>query len=197
MERDRSTREQDIIAALERLLRKDGFRSLGINAIAKEAGCNKVLIYRYFGGLEGLFHTFAQKMSLLSPPTEIKPTESSLSQNTLSIFTNQIESLKNNTLLKEIMKWELIEQNELTNALANEREEKSNEIMKKALPLFSSEEHEIDLEAITAILSAGLSYLMLRADTARYFNGVDLQSDAGWNRIENGLEQLIAQILKQ
>ena len=44
-----------------RLLARKGSRSLGINAIAREAQVDKVLIYRYFGGLNQLYEAFARE----------------------------------------------------------------------------------------------------------------------------------------
>jgi hypothetical protein len=46
--------EERILAAVGEVLARDGFGALGVNAIAREAGVDKVLIYRYFGGLPEL-----------------------------------------------------------------------------------------------------------------------------------------------
>ena len=46
--------EQKILQALGQVLLEQGFPAVGINAVARQAGCDKVLIYRYFNGLEGL-----------------------------------------------------------------------------------------------------------------------------------------------
>jgi len=55
------------------LLAKNGFESLGINNIAREAGVDKVLIYRYFGGLPQLFRAFAEKGNFSPSLEEIVP----------------------------------------------------------------------------------------------------------------------------
>jgi AcrR family transcriptional regulator len=47
------TRQRLLDAALQEL-REQGFVGFGINAIARRAGCDKKLIYRYFNGLDGL-----------------------------------------------------------------------------------------------------------------------------------------------
>lgn len=53
--RDRQATAARILAAAETLLAEGGIEALGINAVARSAGCDKQLIYRYFGGLEGLY----------------------------------------------------------------------------------------------------------------------------------------------
>jgi AcrR family transcriptional regulator len=52
--RDRSATERAILAAAKGLLAEEGFQNFGINAVARRAGCDKQLIYRYYGGLDGL-----------------------------------------------------------------------------------------------------------------------------------------------
>ena len=50
MTRSRLKTEQRLIDAVGALLLEQGYPAVGINAIARQAGCDKVLIYRYFGG---------------------------------------------------------------------------------------------------------------------------------------------------
>jgi len=52
--RDRSATEKAILRAAKSLLAEEGFQNFGINAVARRAGCDKQLIYRYYGGLNGL-----------------------------------------------------------------------------------------------------------------------------------------------
>jgi AcrR family transcriptional regulator len=49
--RNREETTARILGAVGSVLARDGFLAVGINAIAKEAGVDEVLIYRYFGGL--------------------------------------------------------------------------------------------------------------------------------------------------
>lgn len=43
-----------ILDAARRILARDGFAGLGVNALASEAGVGKPLVYRYFGDMEGV-----------------------------------------------------------------------------------------------------------------------------------------------
>ncbi|MBE9463848.1 TetR/AcrR family transcriptional regulator [Dyadobacter subterraneus] len=45
--RDRQRTEQKIIVAVGEIIKKHGVDQIGINAITKTAGVNKVLIYRH------------------------------------------------------------------------------------------------------------------------------------------------------
>ena len=58
--RDAEATRKNILQAVGRVLSRDGFTGLGVNAIAKEAGIGKPLIYRYFGGLAPLLEEFGK-----------------------------------------------------------------------------------------------------------------------------------------
>ena len=52
--RDRSATSARILKAATELLAEGGFQNFGVNAVARRAGCDKQLIYRYYGGMDGL-----------------------------------------------------------------------------------------------------------------------------------------------
>lgn len=57
-ERRRKT-EESLIKAVGALIQTDGVEALGVNAVARHADVDKVLIYRYFDGLDGLLEAYA------------------------------------------------------------------------------------------------------------------------------------------
>jgi len=60
MARNRKATEQKILKAVGSLLARGGFRTFGINAVARQARVDKVLIYRYFGGMPDLLRAYAE-----------------------------------------------------------------------------------------------------------------------------------------
>ena len=186
--RDREETRKKILVAMGRLLERKGSRGLGINAIAREAKVDKVLIYRYFGGLSQLYRAFAlegntfpsleevaegrlQELSNLSPAEGAKV-----------MILGFGRSIRRRPITKEMMRWELQERNGLTEALAKERERQSQEWLALAPNL-----HGADLPAVSSILVAGQVFLTLRAKTADTYNGIDLHSKSGWKRIEDAV----------
>ena len=57
--RDRSGTETAIIEAARRLLLRDGWTALNVQALAAEAGVDRKLIYRYFTDLDGVVERLA------------------------------------------------------------------------------------------------------------------------------------------
>src|SRR5206468_332459 len=58
--RDSQATKAKILRAAGALLARAGFGAVGVSAIADEAGVGKPLIYRYFGGLDGLLDAFGK-----------------------------------------------------------------------------------------------------------------------------------------
>ena len=190
MQKSRKNTEQKILKAVETLLLKQGFPSVGINAIAREAGCDKVLIYRYFGGLEGLLQVFAENHNLWWDIDEIivenmdEITQLSLPQFLDRLLKRHIQALQNRPLTQEIMAWEMSDNNALTQALNKIRTEQGMLLVKKVRLHFN--QPNIDLGGILGIFGAAINYLVIRT---RHSDSEHQKED--WWRLEQTISSLL------
>jgi AcrR family transcriptional regulator len=197
--RDSDTTRRLLIKAVGELLAEKGFAHLGVNAVARQAGVDKVLIYRYFGGLPGLIKAFGQEEDFWPSIDELAGGDIELFRNMPlpdkmnSLGSNFIKAIRKRPLTQEIMAWEMIQRNELTIELETIRETR---MLRFAEMFFPPEAARIDLMAIIAIIGAGISYLACRARWVRWYNGVDLKDDEGWQRIESGVQRIIKGVTK-
>lgn len=169
-----------------RLLARTGFEGLGINAIAREAGVDKVLIYRYFGGLPGLLQAFAEEGDHWPSPAEIRSDDAEHGPAALAEgLIRFARALRARPETQAILRWELHERNELVDAIAGIRERQGIAL------LADVKAPGVDVPAIAAVLAAGLTYLVLRGRTADAYNGIDLHSEAGWARLDDGVRALL------
>jgi AcrR family transcriptional regulator len=189
--RDREETRRKILVAMGRLLARKGSRGLGINAIAREAQVDKVLIYRYFGGLNQLYQAFALEGNTFPSLEEVAEgrlhelSNLSPAEGAKVMILGFGRSIRRRPITKEMMRWELQERNGLTEVLAKERERQSRQWLALAPEL-----HGADLAAVSSILVAGQVFLTLRAKTADTYNGIDLHSETGWKRIEDAVALL-------
>jgi AcrR family transcriptional regulator len=196
--RDKKITSQRLISAVGSLLAKKGFVGVGVNAVAREAGVDKVLIYRYFGGLEGLIAAFAKEGDFWPSALELaggdlqKFSQMSLDKRLSYFGSNFFLALKKRPVTQAIMAWEMIEPNGLTQELERIREEGIMEFFKM---FFTREEINFDLQAVMMLLGAGISYLVIRSNHIDFFGGLELNSDEGWKRMEKAFENITHGIL--
>jgi AcrR family transcriptional regulator len=158
--------KQRILQALDHLLLEQGFPAVGINSVARQAGCDKVLIYRYFDGLDGLLLAFAETSDLWWNVDEII-TESAdqIGQQPLQEFLQillkrHLEALQARPITLEIMAWEMSAQNNLTVALAKTRAERGMVLVKTIRAHYQNP--NIDIGGILGVFGAAINYLIIR-----------------------------------
>ena len=195
--RNKERTKQKLIEATISLVREEGFDRVGVNAIAERAGVSKILIYRYFENLSGLFEAVAESIDpLQSTRFHEVMAEMGKPNATGAIMKRMIlelhRGLKDDELTKQLLIWELSNENEMTEALAAARERMGLELTQRLSAQLSKgrDENEVDLNAILALVTAGVFYLTLRSDSVQDFNGVDIRSDGGWDRIADAVSQL-------
>ena len=195
MPRDSEKTKQKILEALAGLLAESGFEGVGVNAVARRAGVDKVLIYRYFGGLPQLLQEYAKGREFWPDwPQLVGRPEEELAGMDLREFSQaalrgHLRELRKRPLTQEIMRWELLARNELTDGLARAREETVGRML-ELMGRRGEEPEMVELLAAAAVLHAGITYLALRAKTADLYMGVDLTGLAGWERIARAVENL-------
>jgi AcrR family transcriptional regulator len=186
--RDRAETERRILAAVGETLAQAGFRALGVNAVAQRAGVDKVLIYRYFGGLPDLLAAYAEHgdfwygVEEIAGPGREPPAHDTIAGWMELAFRRHVAWLRARPVTLEIMVWETVERNDLTAALAAVREARGLAIMQRIAARFDLPEH-LDLAALVALFAAATNYLLIRARFIRQFQGLDLRREDEWERI--------------
>lgn len=200
-ERDREATKARLLQSVEALIREEGFGALGINALAKRAGTDKVLIYRYFGGLAGLLSAYAEEGDfwwhvddILAEPLPGPDEADGLSRCLGVIFARHAAFLRAHAVALEVIAWEIAQRNELTEALESVRESRSQEMMRRLAARFDLDVGEFlaSVGPLFALLGAAANYLAARGRRLRIFNGIDLQSDEGWRTLERSAARMIA-----
>jgi AcrR family transcriptional regulator len=192
--RGRAATEERILGAVGEVLARDGFGGIGVNAIARQAGVDKVLIYRYFGGLPELLHAwgasgrFWPRVADLLGPDPQALLDLPAAERYARFFEHFIDELRARPLTVAVLAGEVNERNELTAILEAEREQWGEEA---ARVLAGAEWAERPwLQGVTLLLVAGVQHLLVRSRQIRVFGGVDLRSDEGWGELKRSLRAL-------
>ena len=197
--RDREATKTRILGAVGVVLARDGFGAVGVNAIAKEAGVDKVLIYRYFGGLPELLREWGTSGRFWPRVAELLGADPEAfhrldaPERYARFFEHFIDALRERPLTLEILAAEIVERNDLTAILESEREAWGEE----ASRLLAAGEfaRRPALRGLTLLLVAGVQYLLVRSRTIRLFGGLDIRSDRDWATLKASVRELATMLL--
>jgi AcrR family transcriptional regulator len=171
-----------IIDALGRILIRDGFTGVGVNAVAREASVDKVLIYRYFGSMEGLLEAFREKHEIAPGIRGILdefPGTSPMCEMVTRLLLRSWAAFRKNKTAQEITRWELAENNPLTRAFSRSLEQSEMQAL-------SDRGIFVEKEAIAAVvlLICGLSFITLRESVSNPVMGMDFSDPDTVSMIE-------------
>jgi AcrR family transcriptional regulator len=187
--KSREQTESKILEAVASIVESDCFEKLGINTIALKANVSKMLIYRYFGGLEELVARFIMQKDYWANTDTLILNPHSVGDSIKSMFRNQIEQLRNDVTLRRLCRWELSCHNASIDRLRDKREENGCNLIKVVSRLTGCSNSEV--ASLASILSASISYLTLIEDQCPTYNGIALQTDKGWEQIAQGVDMIV------
>jgi AcrR family transcriptional regulator len=191
--RDRAATQEAIRKAAKDVLAEEGFGAFGVNTIARRAGCDKQLIYRYFGGLDGLVDAIGNELaelfqqSMAEPGTEAASSYAAFIEHMIMAL---VDAFRSSDLLLRIAAWEVIDNSPVVRQLA--------EVRGKALAKWIEQRRGklappagVDSGAINATLIAAVQHLCLSGKAVKGFGGVGLETEADWQRIKTALSVFI------
>jgi AcrR family transcriptional regulator len=192
--RDRTATSARILKAASELLAESGFQNFGVNAVARRAGCDKQLIYRYFGGLDGLVDAIG--VALAGWVEERMPenggggfllTYGDLVERLLLLF---MEALRDDPLMKKIIAWEISENSPQVRRLSEARS-KSLALWIDRVRGKMQPPKGIDPPVLNALLIGSVQHIVLAGEAAQQFAGIELKSTKDWDRIAQAVKRLV------
>lgn len=193
MERDREATEGRLLDAVGELIREQGFEKVGVNAAAAYSGVSKILIYRYFGSIEGLMAAYIRRHDFwINFPQEM-PDRDRLPAYLKKVFRSYIARLRGDLTLKRLCRWELSSDNELVRGLREQRERQGLARIEKVCELTGFPQER--MEALASFLTASVTYLAMLEEFCSVYNGIRIDEDAGWEKICRGADLFIDRLL--
>lgn len=198
-QRDREGTEKAILSAARQVLAEEGFQGFGVNAIARQAGCDKQLVYRYFGGVDGLIDAIGADLAnwwqdrLGASPEQAKPATYADLMDRLAI--GLLDALRADPLVQKIIAWEVSDPSPQVARLTAARS-------KGMLQWIVAQRGDlvpppgVDAPALNAFVVAGIQHLVLASSTAGQFTGAPLKTDADWDRMRSAVRSLIAAVYR-
>ncbi len=180
----RSATEAAILQAFDDVLASDGLEGIGVNAVATKAGVGKPLIYRYFGGFDGLVAAWAtangfwdDDEGLLADLAAAPPGADQL-EILCEYLIGQAARMRAKPVVLKAKISELLGETSLTPGLTQARTGAGahhHELYEDG-GLFG----DPDVVALLIVMHAATHYLAMRSVTTANFNGLQLNQNDGW-----------------
>lgn len=192
--RDREATAARVLDAAAELVTGQGAAALGVNALAKAAGCDKQLIYRYFGGIEGvqaaLGATVAERLtaalgSELSEPASDWPAYSR------ALARGLLKACRSDPLLCRLRAAELAAPPGAMAAFSAARGRVLQDWVAQVRPLLPPPPG-VDVPALHALLSGAVEMAVLSSAASGALAGMPLSAEPDWERLATMTDALIA-----
>lgn len=193
---DKERSKQKLIDAVGTVIKTKGYTGLSATNIAKAAGLSRRLITIYFESVDDLVETYVRNKDLwiTAPENIIEMIAKSNGQNTQNILDyllqNQLENFYKNPEMQKLILWEISEKTKIMFEVCEERERLGSKVFELADQELQGK--DIDIRAVTALLVAGIYYMVLHAkSTDTLFCEIDINKPEGMSRIKNAMRLIL------
>lgn len=190
--RSKAEIEAGIKNAAKNIILKKGFSGMTVLDIIKRAKIEPVTFYSRYRNLEEFYDCFVRDYDYwFSDMLKQSKGREYDRDRYVEIFRNLFECLKDDSIMLELLRWEVNESNAVTKRSAMNREVQT-------LPLTAIygdqfKDSDVDFVAISALLIAGIYYLNLHRECSP-FCGIDVATEEGRARLMNAVEGLAGKL---
>jgi AcrR family transcriptional regulator len=187
--------KRTLINAVGELLRTQGFKSLRITRVARQADVDTRLVYRYFGNVKNLIERYViEKDYWISNTLKLRQkrirTRNDMRETLIQMLEGQFTYFLDNEEMQRLVIKEITEKNTLMDSVSRVRENIGSQYFTKADKFLK--DTESDIRAISALLVAGVYYLILHSKTnTSTFCEIDIKKPEGRDRILKAIRQLM------
>ncbi len=193
---DKERTKARLIAAVRKIVVKEGFQQIRINKVERISKVSKKMIYEYFGDLQGLIKAYLDQVDFWKieeqkmendPVGIIPPVDQELMG---ALLIGDFEYLYNSLEMQKIILWSISEKNKSLRQLSDEREALGEKIFAGTDHAFKGS--EVDYRATIAILVAAAYYTVLHVkNNGSNMCGIDVSTEEGKARIAAAMKRIL------
>jgi len=194
--KDREQTKRKLIDAVGVIIKAKGFSGVRISKVARQAGVDRKLVYRYFGNLSNLTEAyvtendfwmlFADQLKTLSKELDASSSQHFITETLQQLFTFFLKEQE----MQNLLLMELIGSNPIMRSIHNVRETIGHEILVRTDSHFKNS--VINFRAVAALLVGGIYYMILHTRKNGYhFADLDLKSEEGTKAIIETVAKIV------
>lgn len=188
--RSKADIEEAIHKAAVAQIKKKGFSLALVTDIVKRAKIEPIVFYNRYKNLDEFYGEFVKNYDYwLSDLVKDSVEEIGSEEGYSNLIERLMSNLMSDDIMTEILRWEIAEGNHITERTSRLRELHALELQHSYTNIYDRD--DIDVPAITALIVAGVYYLVLHKDRST-FAGIDINTFAGKRRILQAIRALSA-----
>lgn len=187
--RTKANIEEAINKAAKELILKKGFAGVTVLDIIKKARIEPITFYSRYKNQEEFYDNFVRQFDYwfndaLKIPAELQETE----EGCVQIIHKLIDATADDSVMMELLRWEICETNAVTRRTAMNREFHTLPLIKPYEIQFRNS--GIDITTFTTLIIAGIYYLNLHRRCSPFCE-IDMNTEEGRNRIKEAVRSLL------
>lgn len=193
---DKEKSKQKLINAVGKVLKTQGYIGLTATNIAKAAGLSRRLITIYFDSVDDLVETYVRNKDYWTAASGkfeeiLEENESRDSKKIINyLLQNQLNYFYNNPEMQKLILWEISKKTKVMYDVCEDRERLGSKVFELADEEFKGKDK--DIRAVSAILVAGIYYMVLHAkSTDTLFCEININQAEGMERIKNAISLIL------
>ncbi len=198
---DKERSKQKLIAAVGKVLKSKGYTGLTATNISKAAGLSRRLITIYFESVDDLVETYVREkdywISASGNTSEMIVASNGKDTKELidHMLQNQLDYFFHNPEMQKLILWEISKKTKVLYDVCEDRERLGSKVFE--LTDKELQGRGIDIRAISALLVAGVYYMVLHAkSTNTTFCEIDINEPQGMNRIKKAISSILENAYK-
>lgn len=189
--RDKETIENNILNATKSLIETNGFSKITTSAIIQKADILPAVFYYRYNDIEDLFDKFTRNYDYwVNDVSKFDPNLPAY-QNWENVLINLIDAIDNDPIMKQLLLWELNEDNWITRRTSENRERFTKELRGYFEEAFK--DNDIDYSLTTSVIIGGIYYLTLFKGRSTLL-GINLSKKSDMNDFKNNLRLVLRKI---
>jgi AcrR family transcriptional regulator len=196
---DKERSKQKLINAVGKVLKNKGYIGLTATNIAKAAGLSRRLITIYFESVDDLVETYVRNKDYWTAASGnagemIAGNKDGDTRKVIDyLLQNQLDYFYNNPEMQKIILWEISKKTKIMYEVCNDRERLGSKVFELTDKELKGK--DIDIRAVSALLVAGIYYMVLHAkSTDTLFCEIDINKPEGMDRIKNAISVILEKI---
>lgn len=184
--------ETAINQAAERLIVKQGFSETLVTDIMREAEIEPVVFYNRYKNIEDFYAEFVKRYDYwFGDVVEKSLKNKDLMDALYDMLDALLTNLSKNSVMLELLRWEIATSNDITNACAQLRESHTLPLAGKYMGHYYGA--PADVVGWATLLISGIYYLCVHKERSE-FCGMDINNPAHLERIRKAIREIVDQL---